>query len=319
MGRYNRRLADRIPVEVPVELDTNSGIVEAETMDVSRTGMRIHVRARDLGHAPSLEMSETAAHVAAALSPRFAARLHFRMLGPLLERVVRMTRLSIPPDRPAWIEIGCRFDEPLTLEDATTLGVPLPPVEGTDEEFCPRADVAGPHHRESAVPNLAEAARRPQAQPQPVEQAPSESDVEAEAPAATEKEGAAPGGDGARFGGMVTHRYRAFVTSTESEALPPLVCQTDQLSRIAVRVRLPREGYEDDDAAGATMRFTERYGNDVGLKLVDGPEHLWTGPARVFCVEVPEDVRTDVLVTLAFGRRLRPAELLRLRLNIDVA
>lgn len=315
MSSFNRRLADRIPVEVPVELDTNNGIVEAETMDVSRTGMRIHVRARDLGHAPSLEMSETAAHVAAALSPRFAARLHFRMLGPLLERVVRMTRLSIPSDRQAWIEIGCRFDEPLTLEDATTLGVPLPPVEGTDEEFCPRADVAGPHHREAKMLDLAEAARRPPAQP--VEDASSESGAAAETPASIED--AAPVSDGSRFGGMITHRYRAFVTSTESDVLPPIVCQTDQLSRIAVRVRLPREGYESDDAAGATIRFTERYGNDVGLKLVDGSEHLWTGPARVFCVEVPEDVRTDVLVTLAFGRRLRPAELRRLRLNVDVA
>lgn len=116
-----------------------------------------------------------------------------------------------------------------------------------------------------------------------------------------------------------TARYRASVTGTRYTDMPPLICKSDSITPDAVRLRVPREGYETDDAACATVRFTERYGSEIGLRLVDGAEHLWTGPARVFSVEAPPDESSDLLVTLAFGRTLRPAELARLGLRVEAA
>ena len=103
--------------------------------------------------------------------------------------------------------------------------------------------------------------------------------------------------------------------STLPVSPPTLPCWSDQLNRKAIRVRVPRSGYEAEDVTGATVRFTSQFGNEVGLKLVEGPVHLWTGRSRVCSVELPEDPTADMLVTLAFSRNLRPAELKRLRLE----
>ncbi len=300
MSAANRRRACRLPLQVPVQLQGRDGPVDALMQDVSRTGVRLQVATQALGFAPTLELASTAQMVADRLDASIVMRLHHDALGSLLERTATITRLSIPSDAPDSVELGCQFEVPLSAEEATTLGVPLPPVEGDDEAFCPRADSAAPFRRTTVSELTAD-----------VEVPPERPDVAAE-----------PSGQHApapRFGVSAKQTFRAYVASTADDAPPSLLCHTDHLSREAVRVRVPRTGYEGDTVAEATVRFTQRYGTRAGLKIMDIHQHLWTGPVRVCSLEMPAERGSDMLITLAFGRRLRPAELRRLGLATEAA
>lgn len=109
--------------------------------------------------------------------------------------------------------------------------------------------------------------------------------------------------------------YRAFLTSGAADAPPSLPCHGDKVSRKAVRVRMPREGYEHDSAADAITRFARRFGTCMTLKLVDVGAHVWTGPVRLCALDLPHERPLDMLLTFAFERRLRAAELQRLDLD----
>lgn len=119
--------------------------------------------------------------------------------------------------------------------------------------------------------------------------------------------------------GALSCSYRAFLASSSPEAPPSLPCHGDQLSREALRVRMSRDAFSSDDAAAATMQFADRYGTRLTMKLMDVHKHLWTGPVRLCGVDLPPDRPGEMLLTLAFERRLRPAELRRLGLDRAVA
>ena len=294
MRGKNRRKAARVPFGVPVQIDSETGPIEAELVDVSRTGARIRVLSSDIGHPPSLDLAETALQVAAALPPHFEARLHYQVLGPLLHRGMNMMRIAVPIDAPSLIELGCCFDRPLNLDEITALGVALPQVESAPPAAPQRLDqLIG----EEPVPvaGADDSQARPTLRVLPPE--------DPEPPLIP------------RFTSGISARYRAYVSGTLDVSPPTLPCWSDQLNRQAVRVRVPRAGYEAEDVTGATVRFTSQYGSHVQLKLVEGPVHLWTGRARVCGVELPQERAGDMLVTLAFARALRPAETRRLRLQ----
>jgi hypothetical protein len=269
MTKRNRRKTARALFGVPVQIDSDAGPIEARLVDVSLTGARIRIPASAMGYAPSFDLAETALQLAARLAPRFEARLHYQVLGPLLHRGLKMMRIAVPADAPEEVELGCCFDRALSLDEVMALGV-------AQATLAPRTA-----SREGA----ADAAE------------------ESETPLIP------------RIHGGVARRYRAYINGTLGISPPIMPCWSDQLDRNAIRIRMPRDGYEAEDVAGATVRFISHYGNEVGLKLVEGATHLWTGRTRVCGVELPGDPRADLLLTLAFSRRLRPAELRRLRLE----
>ena len=67
-------------------------------------------------------------------------------------------------------------------------------------------------------------------------------------------------------------------------------------------------------AARTLSKLVYRYGRSVDLRLLDGNDDVWVGPARFTGVELPPQHPEEVLITLAFGRRLNLNELRRLRL-----
>lgn len=330
MKEANRRQADRVPVQVPVELDGHAGPLEARTADLSRTGARLRLDLATLGGWQGIDLSGAAALVREILPDTIGVRLHYKVLGPLLYRTITPTRISIPPDAPDHVELGCAFDRPLSLEETTSLGAPLPPVEGDAEEPLLRADQPAPHVREvapPAPPPEPEAKREPQPEPDapredepaelapPVEEAWPEPEPEPEPePAADVAPAPAP-----HFAGSAKYVYRAYLKADGRDGQPTLLGHSDQLNREAVRVRMARRGYEGCTVVEATVRFSERYGTAGGLKIMDGHKHLWTGKVRVCSIELPPDGKGDMLVTLAFERRLNPAELRRLGLASQAA
>lgn len=289
-----RRSEERMEIAVPVEIESDRGSLEAKLVDVSRTGARLQIRPSDIGHTSSRDLSETALQVASALPSEFEARMHFKALGSLLHRRLTLMRIAVPLNDRTVIELGCRFDRALTRDEATALGVTLPSEGDSSDgskglvwDLDPTGVANAPVDPEEATPSEKQTL---------VVEPPEESLIP-------------------RFATGVSRRFRAYLSGTLPASPAPLPCWSDHLNHEAVRIRIPREGYVGDDVTGATVRFTSAYGNRVGLKLVEGPVHLWTGHARVCCVEVPHDIHADVLVTLAFNRSLRPAELRRMRLQ----
>ena len=82
---------------------------------------------------------------------------------------------------------------------------------------------------------------------------------------------------------------------------------------------MPRDSFDSLDATEVTSRFAARYGTRMTIKLMDAHQHLWTGPVRLCAVELPPERPADMLLTFAFERRLRPAELQRLGLDRGAA
>lgn len=138
--------------------------------------------------------------------------------------------------------------------------------------------------------------------------------VEPSEPTAPELTGAP-----ASLGAATSCTYRAFLSSAAAGALPSLACHSDLLSREVVRVRVPRAGFDAESTAEATVSFADRYGTRLTMKLVDVHKHLWTGPVRLCALDLPRERPDDMLLTFAFERRLRPAELRRLGLDRGAA
>ena len=63
------------------------------------------------------------------------------------------------------------------------------------------------------------------------------------------------------------------------------------------------------NAATAAQEITKRYGERIGLELVEAHRRVWQGPTHVCSVEVDARHARDVLLRLAFGRPLQAAEL----------
>ncbi|MDJ0523512.1 MAG: PilZ domain-containing protein [Planctomycetota bacterium] len=314
----NRRQAERVPVRIPVQLQGLDRAVEAVTADLSRSGARLRIQAAQLGPLSSPDLEAAAKLVRGALSATTEAHLHYRVLGPLIRRTLRMTRIALPTDDAAVIELGCSFDVPLSHEETLSLGAPLPPMTGDDEAPLLRADMPAPFHREIELSQAPQppAEEEPTAEPEPESEPESESEPEPAPEPVPVSEGSTPAAAPMatpRFAASAKHVYRTYLKREGTDAHPTLLGKSDQLSRDAIRVRVLPDEYAGLTVMEATMRFAELHGTRGSIKLMDGHQHLYTGPVRVCSLELPPE--GDVLVTLAFERRLNPAELRRLGLS----
>jgi len=283
---------------VPAQLDGRAGPIDADLQDVSRTGVRIHVRTLALGFPPTLDLHSTAAMVAERLDEGVVLRLRHPLIGSPVAHRVRILRVALPADAPDSVELGCAFEVPLTVAESTILGGPLSPGADGDEAFCSRAEAPAP---------LLHAPARPEPTAAPAK--PSRPHLLADGPPERVP----------TFVATSRTIYRAYLQGSADDALPPLVGRADQVSRDALRVRVARAGSAEESAAEATMRFTSTYGTRLRLKLMDGVRHVWTGSVRVCGIEMPAEHAQVLYVTLAFGRSLRPAERRRLGILTEVA
>lgn len=302
----NRRRTERLDTELPLAIHTTKGPVEAEIRDVSRTGLRFHIRACALGLSPTRDLYVMAEGVGRVLQQSFEADLNHAMLGSLIQKSVQMVRISVARESEELIEICGRFEIPLQLEEATMLGLPLPPSVDSDEDWDPERRMVAPAAREVVLP---ERPRAPRPAPTKRPARSVEAGADPQAPVELER----PDADGA-LGFTTTRRFRAYLRSRAPDGPQPLSCQTDLVGYEGVRLRIPRPPEAARGVAAAAAALREAYGAEPNLKLMDKADHLWTGATRIVAIDLPGNQPGDMLVTLLFVHALRPAEVRRLKL-----
>jgi len=276
----NRRQADRVPVETSVQIYGRRGFVHGTICDLSRTGLRMRVRAEDLGFAPTSDLREAAEGVAKSLGERFALDLNHDHLGPLLQRGVELTRVGLPADAGEYVELCCQFDHELAHPEASFLETDLPPARKLVAACVPPEHM--PETGDGVVTCDPQAERpveieRPQAEAPPVPQRPRQ-------------------------------RYRALVSGTARDTPSSFFCHTDLITVIGVRVRIPRADYGEHVTA-AMRRLVKRYGRTMDLRILAETDEVWGGDAQINGVELPADQPDVMLVTLGFKSPLRLSEL----------
>lgn len=286
----SQRTAERVPFDVPARIDTDRGPIEARAEDISRVGVGLRVRTTLLGAGAHAGLAEVATAIQRRLGTTFVVTIGRQ---PGLWKAITLARVAGPLDEEGAVHLGCAFDMPMTPQEAQTLNVALPAPAGQEEETpIPRAD-AGPV---AAVPVT------------PVESAAAAS---AEAPSIVDPP-LPPWRRPRRMGGPL----RAVITSSTSSGPGALQGLLEGINLRAVCLRVPQPSDETAPrgVAGSALAIIQTYGEEVSLKLTAGAKHLWTGPARIYATEHPMDQDGMLLVTLAFKRPLRAAELSRLGL-----
>lgn len=115
------------------------------------------------------------------------------------------------------------------------------------------------------------------------------------------------------------HRFRVIVLPTGNARADPLVAYADQVDgegvRVTVRdVTLLGLPAQDEDIRPRVMAFSERYGPDVTLNVLEGASTLFHGPASLARVEAVPDEPDQLIVGFSFQRALEAGEQRALRL-----
>ena len=274
MGDQNRRQAVRIECDLPIRLI--GGDVEhiGRIVDLSRTGLRVRIPGSDLGVHRLSSLVQVTRNLHDALGDCFRGDLHHEMLGPLVQRQLTPCRIAKRDWEQTDVEIGCQFDNALTAEEVGMLGVPLPAI---GEETAPDAlHGAGPVRRSAdGEPVVRPHIRQPE---EPTNM--------------------------------------AYLYPAPGKTSKPLVTRTRSLTRgMAILEVDEGQGWDLPDLAVAdlVMALDAAYGTSVLLRVVDGENDLWAGPAELQEVDVAPGTHR-IKLGVAFGRELRTEELGRLGL-----
>ncbi len=99
-----RRRAERVPVGLPARLKARNGFIDAQVQDLSRGGLRMRVTPTRQEMDGPLTLPAAADWVSDVLTSSFSVNLHHHKLGPLLQNLVKISRLGVPSDAPNSIE-----------------------------------------------------------------------------------------------------------------------------------------------------------------------------------------------------------------------
>ena len=140
VSQSESRHALRVACQLPIQLRARDKTLTATVLDVSRSGCRIRVtvdlsKSRKIGYL---------ARVHDVLGRNVSGNLRFDVLGSLIAKRLNIVR-AIPITEMTEIDLGCKFEEPLTDEEATMAGLGLPAL-GVTEESAYRA-LVGPRAR----------------------------------------------------------------------------------------------------------------------------------------------------------------------------
>jgi len=142
------RQAPRVDCSIGLHLQGEWTFLKARVEDIGRLGARLRVPLKELGLTASTHLSVIARHLDAVLSAEVVAHFRPEMLGSLVQRHLHAVRVSRScPDEPS-VDVGCKFDRPLTRLDAVALGLPIPMEGETVEEAQAGAEGKAPVARE---------------------------------------------------------------------------------------------------------------------------------------------------------------------------
>lgn len=270
---HERRQAVRVPCELPIRIEGAQGPLEATLVDVSRTGLRLRIPGSILRVHRLSSLVQVTESLNRVLGEAFQADLNHVVLGSLIRRELKMTRIAKRDWERTDVEIGCLLDVPLDDAEVGTLGVALPPLDGDEDEPPSPA-----HELSRARPGRTGAARGSPPVSEPIE-------------------------------------HRAFIYPAPGKTGRPLATRTSSVSPGTVVVAIERMqgwSYDDMNVAAVVTALDKAYGSNVLLRIVDGGEDLWAGPAEVKEVDVTPE--PGIRIGLSFGRELRTEELDRLGL-----
>lgn len=274
MGQNNRRDAVRVDCDLPIRLTGAGNERVGRIVDLSRTGLRVRVPGPAFGVHRLSSLVQVTQGLHDALGDCFQGDLHHEMLGPLVQRELTPCRIAKRDWEHTDVEIGCELDRPLTDEEVGMLGVALPSVGA--ETPAEHLVVTGPTHRAG----------------------------ESQPPARPHLRPADPA------------RHLAYLYPAPGKTSKPLITRTRSLTRGMAMLAVDEgQGWDLPDLAVSdlVMAFDAAYGNAILLRVVDGEDDLWVGPAELQEVDVtPGAGRINLGVS--FGRELRTEELGRLGL-----
>ena len=268
------RQAVRVDCDLPVRMNGGKGDYEGTIVDMSRTGLRVRMPGATLGVHRLSSLVQVTRSLHDALGDTFSGDLHHEMLGPLVQRTLTPCRIAKRDWEHTDVEIGCEFDRGLTDEEVGMLGLPLPRVGSEDDP----ADlhVAGPVRRVDGAPEPTGPHLRG---PEPVERT-------------------------------------AYLYPSPGKTSKPLVTRTNSLTRgMAILAVDDGQGWDLPDLAVAdlVMALDAAYGTSILLRVMEGEDDLWVGPAELQEVDVTPGSRR-IRLGVSFGRELRTEELGRLGL-----
>jgi hypothetical protein len=273
MGSDNRRRAVRIECDLPVRLEADGGDLAVRLVDLSRTGVRLRVPGELLGVHRLSSLAQVTKRLREILGDVFDAELHYEMLGPLVRKTLRPRRIAKQDWEHSDVDVGCHLDQPITDEEAGMLGTPLPTIGS--EEIPIGLEGVGPQRREAAPP--------------PLRPAPPVRDPQS---------------------------FTAWLYPEAGKSSKPLRTETLSLTRGMAMLQVGKgQGWDLHELPVAKVieALDQAYGTGILLRIVEGPDDVWAGPAEILEVEVaPESC--DIRVGVSFGRQLRSEELGRLGL-----
>jgi len=124
----DQRKAVRLDCDLPIRLEGTDGLVAAQMVDISRTGLRMRIPGAALRVHRLSSLAQISRNLTEILGEGFFGELHPELLGPLLRKGLITTRIAKRDWEQTDVEIGCSFAKPLEDEEVGMLGVPLPPV-----------------------------------------------------------------------------------------------------------------------------------------------------------------------------------------------
>lgn len=326
MGRIEQRAAKRVDCEFPTRLAGTKGPLDATVCDLSRTGVKLQVSGATLGIHRLSSLVQVAKRVSDSLGASFVAKLHHERLGNLVSKVLRPIRIGQRNWEQADVELGCRVDGGISDEEAGMLGIALPKVGAIEAPSYLTG--AGPEVRDAPTP------RRWHNDSTPVEPAPDPAPSTPEVPEVSEYPVETPADPSHQLelnlvpepepesqpknagwaGRPVSGRHRVYVRGRASGRGASFQAVTEAVSQkcAVLRIRNIDQLVGAEAAEGVSkfvMAFDAMYGEELSLRIMDGTRHLWSGPATVRCMELPPEAPGTALLTVAYSRKLRPAEL----------
>jgi hypothetical protein len=125
-----KRVTQRAAARLVARVIAGRRTLPATTGDVSRTGVRVRLRSMDVG----VEREAGLFDVGKALSAVLGDSFEIEFVGPKGAKPVRKSltavRIGAVLRTLGEIDVGCRFREPLTDEEAFVLGIRLPGAAG---------------------------------------------------------------------------------------------------------------------------------------------------------------------------------------------
>lgn len=273
MGQDNRRRAVRVECDLPIRLEGIDSDLYARIIDLSRTGLRLRMPGEILGVHRLSSLAQVTRKLQEIVGVEFSAELHYEMLGPLVRKTLEPSRIAKLDWEQSDVEVGCHMQEPLSDEEVGMLGVPLPAIG--ERETPEGMVIAGPQRR---TPQL--------------------------------------GVVGQNGNGESDEPFTAWLYPEPGKCGQPLRTETLSLTRGMAILGVSdgsREPLEELGVSEVIQKLDADYGTAILLRIVDGPDDVWAGPAELQEVDVlaPEN---EIRLGVSFGRELRSEELGRMGL-----